>query len=196
MPVRKPQIYLARHGACASPGTVLGSTDPPLTDDGRRQAADLAHQIAPLSIDRIVASALRRAAETAQLVASELGLAVETDPRLNEISYGAWDGLTWDEIERSDPETAARKLDDWWSVTPEGGESTGAFVTRLRDAWRSLAAHPARATLVVAHLGVNAVLAELATGSGGDDSGIDWARVGGFQQDHATFFAATANDLQ
>ncbi len=196
MPVRKPQIYLARHGACASVGTVLGSTDPPLTDEGRRQAAELARQVAPLGFDRIVASALRRAAETAQLVGAELNLPVETDPRLDEISYGAWDGLTWEKIERSDPETASRKLDDWWSVTPEGAESTDAFVTRLEAAWQSLTTHQASATLVVAHLGVNAVLAALARGSGGHDSGIDWARVSSFQQDHATFFAATANDLQ
>lgn len=77
---------------------------------------------------RIVSGALCRAAETAHIVASELALSVDTDARLDEISYGAWDGLTWDEIERTDPETAAGKLSDWWSVTPEGGESMDALV--------------------------------------------------------------------
>ncbi len=166
-----------------------------MTDEGRRQATVLAREVAGLGLERIVSSALRRAQDTAQLVAAELGLSVETDLRLNEISYGVWDGLTWDKIERSDPQTAARKLKDWWSVTPEGGERTDAFVTRLRDAWQSLTTHP-RMTLVVAHLGVNAVLTELARSPGGRGSGIDWERVTGFRQDHATFLRVAVDHLQ
>ena len=194
----RPAIYLARHGACASGGAVLGSTDPPLTDEGRRQATELAREFARLGVERIVTSGLRRARETAQLVAAELALGVETDTRLNEISYGRWDGLTWEEIERSDPETARRKLQDWWSVTPQAGESTEGFLARVRSAWRSLANRSSRRTLVVAHLAVNAVLVELAMCSGRDGGRMDWGRVSGFQQDHGSFLAVgvSAQDLQ
>ncbi len=45
-----PEIYLARHGACDGADAVLGSTDPPLTDEGRRQAAELARAVARLGV--------------------------------------------------------------------------------------------------------------------------------------------------
>ena len=71
-------------------------------------------------------------------------MAVETDPRLREISYGAWDGHRWEEMERSG--------------APPGGESYEEFTSRVRSAWNSIRDSPARVTVVVAHLGVNAVL--------------------------------------
>ena len=46
-----------------------------------------------------------------------------TDRRLKEISFGAWAGLTWPEIEARDPEAYAHRQADRWNVAAPGGES-------------------------------------------------------------------------
>ncbi len=152
------ELCLVRHGHCERSGTLLGQFDAPLTAEGLVQAQALAAQLAGCGAERLVSSDLRRSVQTATALAARLDLSLETDPRLREISYGPWDGLTWAEIERLDPTGAPRKLADWTSWTPPGGESFDVFLARVHDARVSLAAARARLTVVVAHRGVNAVL--------------------------------------
>lgn len=173
-------LWLVRHGETTTPGLFLGKADPPLSAAGREEAGRLAARLLPLGIERIVASGLRRAVETAAILGAACGVEAESDERLNEIGYGAWDGLDWAEIERRWPREAATKLEDWWAVAPPGGETTPRFVQRVESAWADLAGDPRRPTAVVAHLGVNALLAELAR-CGAVDA-VDWARVTAFRQ--------------
>jgi probable phosphoglycerate mutase len=187
-------VFLIRHARCGSPGTLLGAADPPLTAEGRAESAELGRRLRGESIVRIVSSALCRARETAGIVAAELGLTVEVDPRLNEISYGTWDGLTWAEIESRFPEAAARKLSDWFQFTPEGAEPFPEFFERIKRAWRGLGdARPAR-TAIVAHRTVNAVLLAISsdpTFSASDLQGPAGERIYQFGQPHASFVLAT-----
>ena len=173
-------IWLVRHGETMTPGLFLGTADPPLSDAGRREARLLAARFAAIRPARVIASGLRRAAETAQALAAACAVDVEADERLNELGYGEWDGLSWDEIERRWPSAAAAKLADWWSVTPAGGEPTEVFLARVDEFWRELSADDRRPVAVVAHLGVNALLAELARCGGADQ--VSWDRVTAFQQ--------------
>ena len=156
------ELYLARHGKCQLDGVLLGQYDTPLSAAGRRQAQTLADRLTHSGIERVVSSGLQRAVQTAEAIAERLSVGLEQDVRLNEISYGSWDGLSWEEINRGDPLPARRKLDDWWSVTPAGGEAQADFYQRVLRAWESIRDHPARVTVVVAHCAVNAVLIELA----------------------------------
>ena len=156
------ELYLARHGKCQLAGVLLGQYDASLSAEGRGQAQALADRLVHSRIERVVSSGLQRAVQTAEAIAERLGIELEQDARLNEISYGSWDGLSWEEINRGDPLTARRKLDDWWSVTPAGGEAQADFYERVLRAWEAIRDHPARATVVVAHCAVNAVLIELA----------------------------------
>lgn len=183
---------LIRHAKCGRPGTLLGAADPPLTAEGRAESAELGRRLRGKSVTRIVSSALCRARETAEIIAAELSLAVEIDQRLNEISYGAWDGLTWAEIELRFPEAAARKLSDWFQFTPEGAEPFPEFFDRVKHAWDSLGdTHPAR-TAIVAHRTVNAVLLALSSDpalSASDLSGPAGERIYQFEQSHASYIA-------
>jgi broad specificity phosphatase PhoE len=188
------QIHVMRHGATEKPGVLLGQFDAALSGEGRRQARETARQLAAERIERVVSSALLRARETAQILADCLGLGAEADSGLNEISYGCWDGLPWDEIEQLDPVTAAQKAADWWSATPAGGESAADFARRVERVWKSLLAHPARATVVVAHEAVNAVLLELARRQGGGDNKgwqPDWRRISSFKQEPGAYCRLT-----
>ena len=170
-------LYLARHGRSLGHGLFLGQSDPALSDDGRRQALQLAEHLRQSGIERIVSSALQRSVQTAALVAEATSIVPACDPRLNEVSYGRWDGLSWDDIESRWPDQARRKLANWWAITPEGGEPAQAFLERVSAAWGDLRADT-RTTLIVGHAGVNGLLAELARAPGQPD----WDRVTQFEQ--------------
>ncbi len=116
-------VLLARHGETDwnREGRWQGWADPPLNSTGREQAAVLARQLRETPFDAVYSSDLRRAHETAELVAAPHGVPVITEPGLREIDVGSWSGLTRDEIaerfpggERPDGETreqhAARVL--------------------------------------------------------------------------------------
>ena len=158
-----PILYLLRHGETEFnlEGRLQGQRDSPLTARGRTQArahgALLKTLIAEPETWRVVASPLGRAMATARLACAELGLpeaAIENDPRLKEIAYGEWEGLTWAEAEARDPDAwAARERDRWGFVVP-GGESyamvavrAGAFLGETRGN-----------SIVVSHGGIGRVL--------------------------------------
>ena len=183
------KLLLARHGEPEEIGVLLGQADPGLSEPGLRQAAELAEKWKGLHIERLVSSKLRRAHETALAVSRSLGLEVEADGRLNEISYGVWDGRTWADIEASEPETARRKLEDWWSATPDGGETGAAFYTRVEEVWHALRSRPEKVIAAVAHTAVNAVLLDLARRSGDPAMSADWRGIQLFQQELGSFLS-------
>jgi broad specificity phosphatase PhoE len=131
-------LYLARHGRSLGEGFFLGQSDPELTDEGVRQSEELAEGLAEARIERIVCSRLLRAQQTAEIVGARIDVPVEPDARWNELRYGHWDGLAWSEIEQRWPSEAQAKLANWWTVTPEGGETRDAFSLRVKAAWDEL----------------------------------------------------------
>jgi broad specificity phosphatase PhoE len=147
-------LLLARHGETDwnSERRWQGHADQPLNDAGRAQARELAETLAGRSIDAVYASDLSRAHETAEIVASRLGLAVRTDIRLREVDVGDWSGRLWSEIEASDPDAVERwqaGLKGW-----NGGESYEEMGERVVAAVLDLAArHPGETLLVVTHGG-------------------------------------------
>ncbi len=83
-------LYIMRHGQTDANlgGQIQGQNDVPLNDTGRTQATMAVEKIVPLGIKRIVSSDLSRAAETAGIIASQLNITVEYDPRLREYNFG------------------------------------------------------------------------------------------------------------
>src|SRR5207249_365456 len=91
----------------------------------------------PLSV--ICASDLKRAAQTAQAIASSLDLRVQLRPSLREIYFGDWEGRSWNEIEAADPAVASSWLKGYPHNTPPGGETFHDFEQRVRDELAALA---------------------------------------------------------
>ena len=131
------RLFLVRHGQVSSNRDLryVGSRDEPLTELGQKQAAALAELMAPLPIAEIRSSPLARAYDTATAIAAAVGIDVVVEQRLREQSYGAWEGLSRDEVR-------ARSTDDWdlleaWEkdaqVAPPGGESLQAVEQRALD---------------------------------------------------------------
>jgi len=152
-------LYLIRHASPAVAGVLLGQSDPPLSDQGREDAQ---RACSTLTVTRIYSSPLRRATETAALLRSPSAVSVLDG--LAEISLGAWDGKSWEEVHRCDPALASRKSEDWFGVTPPGGESWTAFTGRVVRALDIVRSGPMPAA-VVAHLAVNSVIAARILGS-------------------------------
>ena len=148
MPERRPQVVLVRHGETewSASGRHTGTTDVPLTDQGRRQAEALGGCLKDWSFVLVLASPLRRAAETCRLA----GLAASMEARddLREWDYGEYEGRTTADIRTGRPGWSL-----WMDGVP-GGETAervgrrGASGRRRRCAFRSRP-HPARARRTV-----------------------------------------------
>ena len=114
-------IAFVRHGQTAvnRDGRLQGRLDAELSDLGRSQANALAAYFAGQSVTRVISSPLRRARDTAAVIAGRHGATVEIDERLIELDYGEWDGVALRDVDaaawarwRADP-----------AFMPPGGES-------------------------------------------------------------------------
>lgn len=88
-------LYVARHGQTTwnAKDKVCGITDVELTEKSIEQAKALAELAATKPIDIIISSPLKRARDTAKIVADRCGLSVEIDERLIEQNYGIYEGV-------------------------------------------------------------------------------------------------------
>ena len=161
-------ILLARHGETEwnRLGRWQGHADPPLNEQGRRQAAELAERLAGDGIAAIYSSDLARASQTARVVADRLGLDVAEDAGLREIDVGSWSGLTRAEVEQRFPEGYARWLG---GEIGHDGETREQLTRRVvGTVERIAAAHPEGTVLVVTHGGAIRALRRHAADDPGD----------------------------
>jgi probable phosphoglycerate mutase len=147
-------LLLARHGETnwTREKRWQGHADPPLNQRGRKQARVLARNLADVHLEAIYSSDLRRASQTAAIVADGRGIDVRRDPDLRENDFGDWTGLTRDEVERRFPHGAMlrKRGGKGWS----GGESYEEMAHRIvRAIHRIAGSHPGQLVLVVAHNG-------------------------------------------
>lgn len=168
------QIYLARHGQTDwnAEHRLQGSTDIPLNDAGRGQAAQLARRLTGIHLDAIYSSALLRSRTTAEIVSGSVAITVL--PALNERRLGIFEG------QRTDTEDPAAAAYPKRSQDPDddlgGGESLSAFSARVRAALSQiLSRHSSGAILIIGHGGTNQMIA-------GSLLGLPLAEAASFQQ--------------
>jgi probable phosphoglycerate mutase len=149
------RLLLARHGATihSSEHRFSGRNDLPLTRAGAAQATALAGRLAAVpDIGAVASSPLRRSRETAEAIAALLGVEVEILDGLAELDFGAFEGLTADEVAERYPDEYAAWLASP-DASPPGGESFTALANRVRRAREAvLAAHPEQTVAVVTHV--------------------------------------------
>lgn len=149
-------IYLARHGEPEDGFTkrFLGRMDPDLSPAGAAQARALADRVRALGVRRIVASPLRRARATAEIIASALDLPVEIDERLLEIDFGKLEGMTFKEASAVYPGTT----DSWQALAGDfsfpDGENFRDFDCRCEAMAETARNAPEENVMLVAHGGV------------------------------------------
>ena len=156
------RLYLARHGESTGNAEqlIFGQRDYPLTEKGRAQARALGRSLEGARIERVVASPLIRALETARL--ARPNAVIETDARLMEQFMGRWEGLTEAEVLADNAPLWRAMLADWTrdQAAPPGGESYSALKTRVFQALDEIIAR-GEDSLIVAHAGVLAAMREL-----------------------------------
>ena len=155
------KLYLVRHGeAEGSEGRAVGQLDLPLSDLGTRNLEALAASWQGPPPVRLFASDLRRATDSAHILATRLGIDPVIDARLREVSFGDWEGRAWDEIYESDRQRYDAWSERWWDLAPPGGESFADLARRALAWYRDLG--DGKDTIAVAHGGsIRALLVEL-----------------------------------
>lgn len=158
-----PVLYFVRHGETDFniAHRLQGRSETTINAGGREQAKHCAGVLRDLfARDQreaadcaYVSSPLRRARETMEILRAALGLdpaAYAVDERLQEISYGDWEGLTLPEISARDPKLLAAREQDKWGFRPPGGESYRDVAVRVA-AWYATVT---RDTVIAAHGGI------------------------------------------
>jgi broad specificity phosphatase PhoE/ribonuclease HI len=149
-------FLLLRHGETKHTASKVfsgsGGDDPSLTKTGEQQAGDAARALTGRGITSVVTSPLYRTRQTANLVASALGLKASVVDDFRECDFGAWEGFGFAEVRERWPDELAAWLGST-AVPPPGGESfdeVDARVHRARD--KVIARYPEGTVLVVSHV--------------------------------------------
>jgi probable phosphoglycerate mutase len=152
-------LYLIRHGEAVSNVDRTAPTagmrgDAGLTPLGRIQAERLRDRLAAtgeIAADVLIASTLRRARETAEIIAPALGLPIDWDDDVQELRVGELDGIPWSEVEATVPDF---RVEPYRPFAP-GGESWPQFVLRVGQTLdRITRKHAGKTIVIVCHGGV------------------------------------------
>jgi broad specificity phosphatase PhoE len=150
------QIVLLRHAEADQKGRFCGHSDPSLSFQGRSMLRAIVQGLVHMAISpsSIWCSDLRRAQETAAPIANHYGLSCTLSSRLREMNFGAWEGLSWSEVERQYPDDARAWVERFPQHRPPGGESFLELRTRVVNELEALAKISRNGTtLVVTHAG-------------------------------------------
>ena len=160
-------LYFFRHGETFynAEGRIQGQLDTPLSPLGREQACEVGRILRlRLQADGLeaessgwIASPLSRASETMTIARREMNLpedAFGRDKRLMELSFGAWQDMTWPEISARNPAAVAARKADFWNFRPPQGESYADLMARCAPWIEALQ----RDTVAVTHGGVTRVM--------------------------------------
>lgn len=132
----------------------LGGSNPGLIDEGRAQIRATADWLAPLAdaVDVLITSPVRRTRESAEILGEVLAKPVREEVGIAEMDFGAWDGLSFAEIQERYPDDLDRWLGNL-DHAPTGGESFQTVAVRVlegRD--RILEAHTGQTVVAVSHV--------------------------------------------
>lgn len=155
------KLILVRHGETRwnAQQKMQGRTDIPLSLKGKLQARRLKKRFQDQEIDAIYSSQLMRAFMTAQEVAKEHPLKVIKDARLNEVSYGIWEGLVYEDIKKNQKDRVAERNKDKFNYAPPKGESPANLQKRLKSFLKDiLKKHKEETVLLICHNGVKRML--------------------------------------
>ena len=161
-------LYLIRHGETTwnADGRFQGHQNTPLSATGSAQAQATAIALAQHHFTAIYSSDLVRAAQTALIIAAPHRQPVQSDPRLREAFFGAWEGLTLPEITARWPELVAAWRQDSLHTRPPGGETLEQVQARVAEMLTELITrHADEQVAIIGHGGSLRAMITLALGA-------------------------------
>jgi probable phosphoglycerate mutase len=157
----KTRIFLVRHGATtlSAEDRFAGSTDVPLSEEGRSQSAKLSARLVAAPITAAYCSPMSRTVETAEIVARPHGLTVTRVDGLREIDHGRWEGRRRADVQAEYPAEYAAWERDPFTFAPVAGEAGLQVVARALPAMDEIVRrHPGESVLVVSHKATNRLM--------------------------------------
>ena len=154
-------VYLVRHGQTAwnKEEIFRGRADVPLNEMGLKEAELAAGYFRGKKVDAIYSSPISRAMQTAEKIASVLGLKVEPHSGITDMSFGDWEGRPIKEVEKSDPERFRLWEEEPCLLKVPGGETLDEVRTRAMAALEEVIASHAQGTVIlVSHRVITKVL--------------------------------------
>jgi probable phosphoglycerate mutase len=149
------RICVARHGETDwnTSGVLQGWLDVPLNEQGRTQARELARSFAESRFSCVYTSPLSRSAETADIIARDLGLPLPMRHEgLKERSFGVVQGIPKAELAELNPALLQHILRRDPTSVFEQGESMDECATRVLGAITDIAReNPGKRVLVITH---------------------------------------------
>jgi alpha-ribazole phosphatase len=165
---KKPtRLFLVRHGEVVrqGQGTFLGFTDLGLSSRGKKQIQTLAAYLKEVSLDRAYASDLIRAMDSARSICSGRGIKPLPCPAFREMNMGDWDGKSWEEIKKKNPDLSPFFFYNLKKFQFPGGETWSQFRGRVLQGLKGLLkAEQGKTILLAAHAGVNRIILAQALG--------------------------------
>jgi phosphoserine phosphatase len=130
------RIVLVRPGCTEfdQQGRMKGTLDIPLSEDGSRQAADTAQQLAAVAIDAVFSAPCSSARQTAEAIAGNRRLRVKVMEELHNVDHGLWHGKRIDEVKQTLPRVYRQGQDQPDSICPPQGEPIAVGRERVRRA--------------------------------------------------------------
>ena len=148
------KVYIVRHGESVwnLEQRLQGGQDPALSEAGYRQAARVAKVLEGLPVAAVYSSPLRRAAETARIIAGALRVPLHLHADLREIGMGAWEGMPFRDLLARDGEAYRAWIAAPADCLPPGGEPMTAFADRVMAALGEVREkYPRNDAVVVTH---------------------------------------------
>lgn len=161
-------MFLLRHGATRlnleKPYRLQGvRIDEPLDEIGQAQAASACDALLHLPLRAVYSGPLKRAAQTATIVAKPHGLEASIIPSFLEGDVGRWENRTWEEIKATEPQAYQQFINEPAKFGYEGGENFYQVLQRVQPIFSELfARHQEQMFAVIGHQIINrAYIADL-----------------------------------
>ncbi|MGB2814698.1 MAG: histidine phosphatase family protein [Dehalococcoidales bacterium] len=154
------EIILARHSETEwnVAEVFRGQIDIDLSETGVKQAKLLAEYLSTSAIEAVYSSPLKRARETAEIIARPHKLKVNADPDLIDFDFGQWQGLSHEEVKEKYEDLYTKWVTHPEQVSMPGGESLEDVARRvIRFRNRIIAGHHG-IILIVGHRVVNKIM--------------------------------------
>ena len=186
------KLLLTRHGQTDwnIARRYQGHSNTGLNQTGVRQAELLANRLSAEIIHAIYSSDLSRAVDTANRIQrlQQTAKAVATDMRWRELSFGDWEGMTYEEMSAHSPELFDAWMKDSLTVSTPNGETHRQLAERVKSAFDELKAkHKDETVLLVGHSGSMQTLLALLLG-------VDLSRYWQFRISQASLSELTVYD--
>ena len=152
------RLFLLRHGDTLDEETkkiYKGTLDIPMSEKGRSRIKRAGTFLSRFHLDHVYTSALSRCVESGAIIATPHDLSIKVLKGLNEIHFGSWEGLSFEEIARMYPNDFRDWLTDPEIHSPPGGETLRDAAKRINTVINQIISdHHGQNVAVVAHAGI------------------------------------------